>query len=128
MYYYLCLAKIGVFDIFYRVYMKKAWIFLILAIITEVLGTTSLKLFENEKILSYVFMGIFIIISYAFMGLAVKRISIGIAYAMWEALGIVLISLLGIFLFDEALSFYQKMGIIFSVSGIILINFGEEEN
>lgn len=108
--------------------MKKAWIFLILAIITEVLGTTSLKLFENEKILSYAFMGIFIIISYAFMGLAVKRISIGIAYAMWEALGIVLISLLGFFLFDEALSFYQKMGIIFSVSGIILINFGEEEN
>lgn len=108
--------------------MKKAWIFLILAIITEVLGTTSLKLFENEKILSYAFMGIFIIISYAFMGLAVKRISIGIAYAMWEALGIVLISLLGIFLFDETLSFYQKMGIIFSVSGIILINFGEEEN
>ncbi|RDU71532.1 QacE family quaternary ammonium compound efflux SMR transporter [Helicobacter anseris] len=108
--------------------MKKAWIFLILAIITEVLGTTSLKLFENEKILSYAFMGIFIIISYVFMGLAVKRISIGIAYAMWEALGIVLISLLGIFLFDETLSFYQKMGIIFSVSGIILINFGEEEN
>lgn len=108
--------------------MKKAWIFLILAIVTEVFGTTSLKLFENERILSYILMGVFITISYGFMGLAVKRISIGIAYAMWEALGIVLISLLGIFLFDEALSFYQKMGIIFSVSGIVLINFGEEEH
>ncbi|WP_233709976.1 MULTISPECIES: DMT family transporter [unclassified Helicobacter] len=106
--------------------MKKAWIFLILAIVTEVVGTTSLKFFEDEKYLSYAFMGTFIGVSYYFMGMAVKKISISVAYAMWEALGIVLISLVGFFVFEEMLSLYQRLGIILSVIGIILINFGEE--
>lgn len=106
--------------------LKKAWIFLILAILTEVVGTTSLKFFEDEKYFSYIFMGFFIAVSYYFMGMAVKKISISVAYAMWEALGIVLISLVGFFIFEEALSLYQRLGILFSVVGIVLINFGEE--
>ena len=104
---------------------QKSWLFLILAIVTEVIGTNALKWFEAD-ILRYFFMAVFIATSYYFMGLAVKKISISVAYAMWEALGIILITLIGIFVFNETLSFYQKLGICLSIIGIILINFGEK--
>ncbi|MCE3038503.1 DMT family transporter [Helicobacter anatolicus] len=106
---------------------KKAWIFLIIAIIAEVLGSSSLKMFEDNYLLKYLLMGGFITFSYFFVGMAVKHISIGLAYAMWEALGVVLISLIGMVFFGENLSIYQKIGILFSVVGIIFINFGERE-
>lgn len=107
--------------------VQKAWIFLVLAIVAEVLGSSSLKMFENQLIVKYLFMGSCISVSYFFMGMAVKKIPIGLAYAMWEALGMSLISLIGVFIFDEVLSFYQKIGIVLSITGVILVNFGEGE-
>ncbi|CBG40594.1 DMT family transporter [Helicobacter mustelae] len=106
--------------------VQKSWIFLILAIVMEVLGSGSLRFFEDSLLLRYGFMAGFIMLSYFFMGLAIKRISIGLAYAMWEALGIILISLIGAFCFDEVLSLYQKLGIGLGILGIVLIHLGDE--
>lgn len=100
-----------------------AWFFLITAIIFEVLGTSFLKL-ENQ-ILGYAFMAIFIAFSYFFMAKAVKKIQIGIAYAVWELLGIILILLVSFMLFKESLTLTQILGVILSIIGIIMINIGE---
>lgn len=103
----------------------KAWGFLILAIFAEVLGTSSLYLFSEHLWLKYSLMGIFITLSYIFMSFSLKAISISIAYAMWEVLGIILIALIGFVFFNEVLSLYQKLGILLGAIGIILINMEE---
>ncbi|HEH3710260.1 TPA: QacE family quaternary ammonium compound efflux SMR transporter [Campylobacter jejuni] len=96
-----------------------AWFFLIAAIVFEVLGTSFLKM-ENQ-ILGY----IFIAFSYFFMGKAIKKIQVGIAYAVWELLGIILILLVSFIVFKESLTLTQILGIILSIIGIIMINIGE---
>ncbi|EAI5446198.1 QacE family quaternary ammonium compound efflux SMR transporter [Campylobacter coli] len=100
-----------------------AWFFLISAIVFEVLGTSFLKM--NNPILAYSFMTIFIAFSYFFMGKAIKKIQVGIAYAVWELLGIILILLVSFILFKESLTSTQMLGIALSIIGIILINIGE---
>lgn len=72
-------------------------------------------------------MGIFIVVSYYFMGLCVRVIPIGTAYAIWEALGVSLIALIGIVVFGEKLTLHQFIGISLGVIGIILINLGEKK-
>ena len=101
-----------------------AWLWLVLAIITEVLGSSFLKLAQN---MSYGFLvtAFFICVSYYFIGLAIKQISVSVAYAMWEVLGVICIVLIGIWYFDENLALVQYAGIVCAVVGILLINFGE---
>lgn len=103
-----------------------AWCFLILAILSEVLGTAFLKLDKAWGTLGALSaMSVFIGISYVFMGLAIKKIQIGIAYAIWELLGTLCILAMSFFIFDESLSSTQIIGIILAFIGIICINFGE---
>ena len=101
-----------------------AWLWLLLAIITEVLGSSFLKLAQS---MSYGFLvtAFFICVSYYFIGLAIKQISVSVAYAMWEVLGVICIVLIGIWYFDENLAIVQYAGIACAVVGILLINFGE---
>ncbi|WP_095274733.1 SMR family transporter [Helicobacter sp. 11S03491-1] len=103
----------------------RAWIFLMIAIVAEVIATISLKVSSGD-LWGYILMGIFIIFSYYMMGLSVKIIPISIAYAMWEVLGLILICSFGIVVFGEILTFYQKLGLGFGIIGIILINLGKK--
>ncbi|WP_420535375.1 DMT family transporter [Campylobacter avium] len=103
-----------------------AWFFLILAIVAEVLGTSFLK---QENIFYALFMmSIFIALSYYFMGKAIVKIQVGIAYAVWELLGAVLIILVAFFVFDERLSSMQMLGLALAFIGIIMINLGEAKH
>lgn len=56
---------------------------------------------------------------------AIKKIQVGIAYAVWELLGIILILLVSFIVFKESLTLTQILGIILSIVGIIMINIGE---
>lgn len=87
-------------------------VFLILAIIFEVLGTSFLKI-ENQ------------ILGYFFMSKAIKTIQIGLAYAVWELLGIIFILLTSFIIFQEHINLIQTIGIFLSIIGIIMINSGE---
>lgn len=102
-----------------------AWGFLLLAIFAEVIGTSFLK--QDNFYIKYGFMTIFIAISYYFMGKAIKKIQVSIAYAVWELLGTIAIVLISIFYFGESLKFEQKIGIILALLGILLINLGEKK-
>ncbi len=101
-----------------------AWVFLIIAIITEVLGSSSLKIVKDIDF-GFIISACIICASYYFIGLAVKSISISIAYAVWEVLGMICIACIGVFYFKENLSLLQIIGIILGLSGIVLINIGE---
>ena len=82
-----------------------SWIYLVLAIIFEVSGTTFMKLSEGFVNIKYaIVMLFFYILSLSMLTLALKKLEIGIAYATWSGMGIILISIVGIIFFKDSIN------------------------
>lgn len=106
--------------------MLFAWMFLLLAIVTEVAGTASInRIIEDGSLVSYIPMWLGISVSYFFLSKAIKRIPIGIAYALWEGVGVTLITLLSVFYFGYSLSMQEIVGLALAIMGIVMVNAGE---
>lgn len=101
------------------------WLLLGLAIIAEITGTLSMRWASgSEGVAGYIIMLAMIAISYIFLAFAVKRIALGVAYAMWEGIGILFITLFSVLLFNESLSVMKLAGLGTLVAGIALIKSG----
>ena len=97
--------------------------YLAIAIIAEVIGTSALKAsdqFSNPGPSVVVVIGYGL--SFYFLSLVLKLIPIGIAYAIWAGVGIVLITLIGTVLFRQMLDFPALIGISLIVCGVVVIN------
>lgn len=99
------------------------WFYLILAILLEVAGTTSMKLSNGfsrlmPSILIFVFYGL----SFAGLTLALKRIDVSIAYAIWAGLGTALITVIGLVYFKEPATLIKLISIGLIVVGVIGLN------
>ena len=101
----------------------KNYLFLMAAIICEVIGTSFLKKTQQftKPIPTIVFI-VFLALSFYLLSHALKGIPIGIAYAIWSAAGIVIISMIGYFAYKESLDLPAIIGIGFIVVGVIIIN------
>lgn len=96
------------------------WIMLLLAGIFEVTWALAMKQSDGfSKLLPSIVTCIGYIASAVFLSLALKKLPIGTAYAMWTGFGIVGTSLLGIILFREALTPAQIGCIVLIVAGIV---------
>ena len=101
------------------------WILLALAIAAEIIGTVSMKWASvNGGNAGYIFMLMMIALSYICLSFAIKRIALGVAYAMWEGVGILFITLFSVLLFDEAISVLKITGLATLVIGIVFIKSG----
>ena len=101
------------------------WILLALAIIAEITGTLSMKWASvSGGHTGFILMLAMIALSYIFLAFAVKKIALGVAYALWEGIGILLITLFSVLLFDESLSLLKIAGLTTLVIGIVLIKSG----
>ncbi|NWO06284.1 MAG: QacE family quaternary ammonium compound efflux SMR transporter [Alteromonadaceae bacterium] len=101
----------------------QSWLFLALAIIAEVVGTSALKSSEGFTRLgptTVVVIGY--VVAFYFLALAIKVIPVGIAYAVWAGLGIVLISLIGWLVFQQKLDAPAVLGMGLILSGVLVIN------
>ncbi len=79
-----------------------SWIYLVLAILLEVSGTTSMKLSQGfTKIVPSILIFIFYGLSLGSFTLALKRIDVSIAYGIWAGLGTALVTSVGIVWFKE---------------------------
>ncbi|WP_156107070.1 multidrug/spermidine efflux SMR transporter subunit MdtJ [Cedecea neteri] len=108
--------------------MMIYWILLGLAIVAEITGTLSMKWSSvNESNMGYIFMLVMIAVSYIFLAFSVKKIALGVAYAMWEGIGILFITLFSVMLFDESISPLKILGLTTLVIGIALIKSGTRE-
>ena len=107
--------------------LKKAYIFLIFAVLTEVLATSCMKAGEElgSRAFGFLCMYVLLVASYYFMAVSLKRLSISVAYAIWEVLGVVCVVCIGVFYFGENLAWQEKLGIMLSICGIGLINYAE---
>ncbi|MBW1649949.1 MAG: multidrug efflux SMR transporter [Deltaproteobacteria bacterium] len=101
-----------------------AYFYLAIGIILEVISTGALK--ASVKF-TKLFPSAIVVIGYAAsfycFTLVLRTIPIGITYAIWSSLGIVLVMLLGIFLYKEIPDLPAVIGMIFIILGVIIINF-----
>lgn len=103
------------------------YLFLLLAIVGEVVGSLATRQswgftkFVPSAIAVVGVMGAY----YAF-SLALKNgMHIGVAYGIWSALGITLLTLIGVYVFKEPLSMVQIAGIVLIVGGVLALELGK---
>ncbi|HXG29965.1 MAG TPA: multidrug efflux SMR transporter [Nevskiales bacterium] len=102
------------------------WIWLVLAIMLEVGGTTCLKLSDGFSRLGPS-LGVlaFYVLSFGTLGIALKQLEIGIAYAVWSGLGTLAIALIGIVAFAESTSLVKFAAIALIIAGVALLRLAE---
>ena len=102
---------------------KMAYIYLSLAIVAEVIGTSAIKASEEFTRPGPT---ILVILGYGFafymLSFVLRTIPVGIAYAIWSGIGIALISLVGVILFKQTLDWPAVAGIGLIVSGVAVIH------
>lgn len=100
-----------------------AYTLLGLAIISEVTGSTFLLKSEGfSKLGPSLLVFVFYIISFYLLSQVLKTIPLGIAYAIWSGVGIVLTALIGFFIFRQSLDFPAILGIAMIIGGVIVMN------
>lgn len=101
------------------------WIFLGLAIVAEIVGTLSMKYASlTGGMTGHLVMYVMITGSYILLSLAVKRVALGVAYALWEGIGIVFITLFSVIGFGESISLMKVIGLVTLIAGIMLVKSG----
>ncbi len=98
------------------------WLLLFLAIIAEVIATTAMK--SSIGFTRWVPSAITVVgygIAFYLLSLTLKSIPVGMAYAIWSGVGIVLISLIAWLLYGQKLDAAALIGIGFIVLGVIVI-------
>lgn len=100
-----------------------SWIYLSFAIIFELCGTTLMKLsYGLTKTAPAIGMFISYALCFWLLSLSLKEIEVSVAYAIWSAAGIVIISVIGIMFFHETLNTLKIVSIILIVAGVIGLN------
>lgn len=97
--------------------------YLILAIISEVIATTVLKASDG---FSRLYPSIVVVVGYCFsfwaLSQVVKVMPLGIAYAIWSGLGIVLVSVAAVFIYQQKLDLPAIVGMTLIIAGVLVIN------
>lgn len=100
-----------------------AWLYLILAILFEVAGTTCMKLSAGfSKLIPSILLFLFYAGSLVALTFALKEIDVSIAYAVWSGLGTALITLVGIFFFRESVTLLKIVSILLIIIGVMGLN------
>lgn len=101
----------------------KNWLFLAVAIVSETIATSALKSSEGFSRLAP---SVLVVVGYAlafyFLSLTLKVIPVGIAYAVWSGVGIVLITAVGWFMFGQKLDLSAFIGMALIIAGVIVMN------
>ena len=99
------------------------WTCLAIAIVAEVIGTSFLKSSAGfTRLLPSAIVVVTYVIAFYFLGLTLKTLPVGIAYAVWAGAGVALITLVGYLFFGQALDAPALIGILLIASGVAVIN------
>jgi len=96
------------------------WSYLAIAIVLEVAGTLSLKVSsQNNSLTATFFVVVFYITSFTFLWLAIKKLDVSLAYAIWAGTGTALIALLGWLIFKDSMTFMKVVFISLIIIGVV---------
>ena len=101
----------------------KNFAILFFAILSEVIGTSALKFSDGfTKLVPSLIVVAGYGLSFYLLSMSLKVFPIGIAYAIWSGVGLVLTVIAGMIIWKETLDWARVTGIILIIAGIILIN------
>jgi len=102
--------------------MPLHYVYLIVAVAAETIGTTALQASDQ---FTRLWPTLLVIVAYGlaffFLGTALKYIPVGIAYALWSGLGIILIAFIGFVIFGQSLDLAAILGLGLIIAGIVVI-------
>ena len=101
----------------------QQWIFLSVAIVSEVVATSALKASEG---FSRLWPSLIVLAGYStafyFLSLTLKTIPVGVVYAIWSGAGIALIALVAWVFFGQSLDVPAVIGLLLIVAGVVVLN------
>lgn len=107
---------------------KNGAIYLTLAIIFEICGSTMLKFSEGFTMLwPSVGLVIGFLASFTCLGLALKSMALSTAYAIWSGVGTALTAGVGIVLFQEQINALKVTALLFIIVGVAILNKSSSE-
>ncbi len=104
------------------------WLYLIIAILLEVSGTTCMKLSDGfSKLVPTIFVFIFYGLSFTFVSFALKVLPVAVTYAIWSGLGTAAITIIGVLWFGEQLNAIKLISLLLIIIGVAGLHFGQEQ-
>lgn len=102
------------------------FLLLVLAIVSEVSATVSLKLSEGfTRLVPSIIVVIGYLAAFGFLSQALKRgMSIAIAYGIWSAIGVAAVAAIGAMFLRESLTLIQLGGIVLVILGVLALELG----
>lgn len=98
------------------------WYYLAAAIVAEVIATSALKASNGlSRPLPIVMVVAGYGLAFFMLSLTLRTIPVGIAYAIWSGVGIVLVTLIGFFFFGQRLDAPALIGIGFIITGVVVM-------
>ncbi len=89
----------------------------------EVAGTTALKMSDGfSRLVPSLLVAVFYGLSFFLFALALKRIDLGVAYAIWAGLGTALVATIGIVWFGEAVTMIKLISLVLIIAGVVGLN------
>lgn len=93
------------------------------AIVLEVIGTTMLQKSEQfTRLFPTLAMAVCYLSAFYFLSIVLRTMPVGLAYAIWSGLGIVLISIIGYVMFGQKLDLAAMIGLGFIIAGVVIVN------
>ena len=96
------------------------WIYLTAAILLEVAGITAMKLSRGfSEVLPSIAVPLFYVLSGTAVILALKRLELGVTYAVWSGVGTALAAMIGIAYFEEPLTSIKAASLGLVILGVV---------
>ncbi|RDB41942.1 QacE family quaternary ammonium compound efflux SMR transporter [Halomonas sp. DQ26W] len=99
-----------------------AFVYLALAIVAEVVATSALKATEGfTRLWPSLIVVVGYVLAFYMLSLVLRTIPIGVAYAIWAGMGIVLVALVGALVFGQRPDLPAVLGIVLIIAGVVVI-------
>lgn len=103
--------------------LNQGFLFLTIAILTNVIGTVFMKLSDGlKKLTPGILLFICYIISFIAMTFALRYMDLGQLYAIWSGVGTILVAIIGSLYFQEAFTYRKGLFLLFIIIGIVGIH------
>lgn len=103
--------------------MVGPYLALLAAILCEVIGTSLLQASQQfTRLWPTVGMALSYLLAFYLLSLALRGMTLGIAYAIWSGVGIVLVALVGLLAFNQRIDLPGVIGLSMIVGGVLVVN------
>ncbi|WP_342642929.1 DMT family transporter [Rhodoligotrophos ferricapiens] len=99
------------------------YLWMLFAIVCEVIATSALQASQQfTRVVPTIVMVVCYVAAFYALSHALKVVPVGIAYAIWSGLGIVLITLVGYLFLNQTIDLAGLIGIGFIIAGVVIVN------